>query len=143
MWPMARPLRITFAGALYHVTARGNERKPVHRDDHNQRRFLERLAGVVYTRRWRVHAFVLMRNGRPRLLSVGRCSACVTSPQPIMPHAQPLDYPYSILAVPIGAAAEVVKKCRSLVASQLRHHPFVLRVSGEPSRASEPVAEHS
>jgi putative transposase len=29
---MARPLRLEFAGALYHVTARGNERKPIYRD---------------------------------------------------------------------------------------------------------------
>jgi hypothetical protein len=30
---MARPLRIQFEGALYHVTTRGNERKAVVRDD--------------------------------------------------------------------------------------------------------------
>ena len=59
---MARPLRIAFAGALYHVTARGNERKPVYRDAHDRRRFLERLAGVVRTHRLRVHALALMRN---------------------------------------------------------------------------------
>jgi len=28
-WNMARPLRIVFPGAFYHVTARGNERKAV------------------------------------------------------------------------------------------------------------------
>jgi hypothetical protein len=26
---MARPLRIEFAGALYHITARGNERREI------------------------------------------------------------------------------------------------------------------
>ena len=30
---MARPLRIECAGVLYHVTSRGNERKPIYRDD--------------------------------------------------------------------------------------------------------------
>jgi len=59
---MARPLRIGFAGALYHVTARGNDRKAVYRDDRDRARFLDRLAAVVYTHRLRVHAFVLMRN---------------------------------------------------------------------------------
>ena len=59
---MARPLRIAFAGALYHVTARGNERKPIYRDDRDRARFLERLAAVVHTHRLRVHAFALMRN---------------------------------------------------------------------------------
>ena len=59
---MARPVRIEFAGAHYHVTSRGNERKPVYRDDRDRARFLERLAAVVRTHRLRVHAFVLMRN---------------------------------------------------------------------------------
>jgi hypothetical protein len=30
---MARPLRIEFAGALYHITARGNDRKAIYLDD--------------------------------------------------------------------------------------------------------------
>ena len=59
---MARPLRIEFAGALYHVTSRGNERKPIYRDDRDRERFLERLSAVVNTHRLRVHAFALMRN---------------------------------------------------------------------------------
>jgi putative transposase len=59
---MARPLRIELAGALYHVTSRGNERKPVYRDDRDRARFVERLAAVVETHRLRLHAFALMRN---------------------------------------------------------------------------------
>jgi REP-associated tyrosine transposase len=59
---MARPLRIGYAGALYHVTSRGNERKPVYRDDRDRARFVERLAAVVDTHRLRLHAFALMRN---------------------------------------------------------------------------------
>ncbi len=30
---MARPIRIEFPGAMYHVIVRGNERKAVFRDD--------------------------------------------------------------------------------------------------------------
>ena len=30
---MARPLRIEYAGAVYHVTSRGNGRKPIFRHD--------------------------------------------------------------------------------------------------------------
>ena len=30
---MSRPLRIEYAGALYHVTSRGNERKPIYREE--------------------------------------------------------------------------------------------------------------
>ena len=41
---MARPVRIEFAGALYHVIVRGNERKAVFRDDRDRSDYLERLA---------------------------------------------------------------------------------------------------
>ena len=40
---MSRPLRIEFEGAAYHVTARGNERRDIFRDDHDRKRFLETL----------------------------------------------------------------------------------------------------
>jgi putative transposase len=59
---MARPLRLEFPGALYHVTARGNERKPIYRDEQDRRRFLERLGAVAEAFTLRVHAYVLMRN---------------------------------------------------------------------------------
>jgi REP element-mobilizing transposase RayT len=41
---MARRLRIEVPGGLYHVIARGNERKAVYRDDHDRTRYLDRLA---------------------------------------------------------------------------------------------------
>ena len=44
---MARRLRVEFDGPLYHVTARGNERKPIGRDDADRSRWLEWLARVV------------------------------------------------------------------------------------------------
>ena len=59
---MTRPLRIEFPGALYHVTARGNERKPIYRDAEDRQRFLQRLAGVVEIHKLAVYAYVLMRN---------------------------------------------------------------------------------
>ncbi len=60
---MARPLQIEFVGVLYHVTSRGNERKPIYRDDHDRARFLERLAPVVTTHRLRVLAFAPITSG--------------------------------------------------------------------------------
>ena len=41
---MARPLRIEFADAVYHVTARGNRQEPIFLDDHDRRLFLDLLA---------------------------------------------------------------------------------------------------
>lgn len=59
---MARPLRIEYAGAHYHVTSRGNERRPVVRDDADRQKRLDWLQRTVETYAWRLHAFVLMDN---------------------------------------------------------------------------------
>ena len=59
---MARPLRVEFRGAFYHVTARGNERKRIFRDDGDRAAFLKRLAEVIRKQRLVLHAYVLMRN---------------------------------------------------------------------------------
>ncbi|KAA0255815.1 transposase [Acidobacteria bacterium ACD] len=59
---MARPLRIDHAGAIWHVTSRGNERADVFRDDGDRERFLAVLARTVGLFRWRLHAYVLMGN---------------------------------------------------------------------------------
>lgn len=59
---MARPLRIEFPGALYHVTARGNERKPIVRDDLDRELWLQGLERVVFRFSWFVYAYCLMGN---------------------------------------------------------------------------------
>jgi REP element-mobilizing transposase RayT len=59
---MARPLRIEFAGALYHVTSRGNERRAIFRSDRDRRTFLTFLGEAVKRFRWSVTAYVLMTN---------------------------------------------------------------------------------
>jgi REP element-mobilizing transposase RayT len=59
---MARPLRIEFDGALYHVTSRGNERKAIFKDDFDRRLFLDSLAQVNLRFHWLCHAYCLMDN---------------------------------------------------------------------------------
>lgn len=59
---MARPLRLEFAGALYHVTARGNRKEMIFRDDEDRARFLALLAREVAQQRWRLYAYCLMGN---------------------------------------------------------------------------------
>ena len=59
---MARPLRIEFPGALYHVTARGNARQAIFLDDQDRRRFLDVLARVVSRFHLVLHAYCLMDN---------------------------------------------------------------------------------
>jgi putative transposase len=42
---MARPLRIEFAGALYHLCARGNERRKIFRNERDRLQFPKLLEG--------------------------------------------------------------------------------------------------
>ena len=59
---MARPLRISYPNAFYHVTCRGNDRRTIFRDDHDRARFLERLRSASEIFDVCVHAYVLMSN---------------------------------------------------------------------------------
>jgi len=59
---MARPLRIEFPDALYHVTSRGNEQRPIFRDDVDCTMFLTFLGQAVQRFGWSLTAWVLMTN---------------------------------------------------------------------------------
>lgn len=59
---MARPLRISYPGAVYHVTARGNDRQAIVRDDDDRQRFVRTLAEMVENYQVLCHAWVLMEN---------------------------------------------------------------------------------
>src|SRR5690606_9803732 len=59
---MARPIRLEFAGALYHVTARGDRREAIYEDDADREQFLSLLGDVVQLFNWRCHAYCLMTN---------------------------------------------------------------------------------
>jgi len=59
---MARPLRIEFSGALYHVTSRGDRREAIYEDDEDRGTFLKTLAEVVERFNWLCHAYCLMTN---------------------------------------------------------------------------------
>ena len=59
---MARPLRLEFPGALYHVTTRGNARQDIFVDDEDRQRFLDVLTRVVARFHLLLHAYCLMDN---------------------------------------------------------------------------------
>jgi len=59
---MARPLRIQYPGAVYHVTCRGNEQKAIFRDDLDRRRFLEYLTHSLTVYTVKLHSYILMTN---------------------------------------------------------------------------------
>ena len=59
---MARPLRIEYPGAVYHVTSRGNARESIFLEDTDRQIFLEVLEAVVGKYNWLCHAYCLMDN---------------------------------------------------------------------------------
>jgi REP element-mobilizing transposase RayT len=59
---MSRPQRIEFAGACYHVMARGNARERIYWDDEDRQRFLDGLSRVCDRFDWILWAYCLMDN---------------------------------------------------------------------------------
>ena len=59
---MARPLRIQFPGAYYHVTCRGNEKKLIFADAQDQKTFLEKLSLSLEIYNVSLLAYVCMPN---------------------------------------------------------------------------------
>jgi REP element-mobilizing transposase RayT len=74
---MARPLRLEFPGAVYHITARGNRREPIFLGDEDRLRFIELLSAEVKQQGWLLFAFCLMDNHYHLLLE---------TPQPNLVH---------------------------------------------------------
>jgi REP element-mobilizing transposase RayT len=59
---MARPLRIEFSGALYHLTARGNAQQAIFIEEDDRSDFLTLLEKVCHRHHWYCHAYCLMSN---------------------------------------------------------------------------------
>lgn len=59
---MARPLRIEYSGALYHLTSRGDRRESIFEDDEDRECFLRVLGQVITDFNWICHAYCLMDN---------------------------------------------------------------------------------
>ena len=59
---MARPLRLQFAGALYHVTARGDRKASIYLDDTDRLVWLQHIGDVCEQFNFVVHGFCQMGN---------------------------------------------------------------------------------
>jgi len=71
---MSRPLRIEFAGACYHVMARGNAREAIFADDEDRQAFLEGLVRASERFDWMLWAYCLMDNHYHLLVETRRAS---------------------------------------------------------------------
>jgi REP element-mobilizing transposase RayT len=59
---MARPLRIEYPGALYHITSRGNDKNLIFLDDKDRDVFLDLLHSINTRYHFILHAYCLMDN---------------------------------------------------------------------------------
>ena len=59
---MARPLRLEFPGAIYHITSRGDRQEAIYEDDADRHQWLDILSRVCERYNWRVNAYCLMDN---------------------------------------------------------------------------------
>ncbi|MCC6447844.1 MAG: transposase [Chitinophagaceae bacterium] len=59
---MARPLRIEYAGAFYHVINRGNAGETLFTDNRDKDKFLEYLAKCAERFTTKIHTYCLMSN---------------------------------------------------------------------------------
>ena len=88
---MARPIRIERVGGWYHLTARGNERRPIYRDDQDRRHFCELLEEMTRQFDLVLHAFVLMDNHYHLLVELREVnlSRAVMAQRELLPLVQP------------------------------------------------------
>lgn len=93
---MARPLRLEFPGALYHVTASGNAPQLIFLDDTDRQQFVRLLGHEIQQQHWRYYAYCLMGNHyhlvlAPQLSHNSRIAGgsglarCVVGPRPLRP----------------------------------------------------------
>ncbi len=59
---MARPVRIIYPGAYYHVTSRGNERRDVFKSKRDREKFLSYLESATERYNAKIHVYCLMSN---------------------------------------------------------------------------------
>ena len=59
---MARPLRIEYPGAIYHVLSRGDRREAIFRTEADRKLFLDLLGQTCRRTGWQIHAYCLMDN---------------------------------------------------------------------------------
>lgn len=65
---MARPIRIEYPGAVYHVICLGNNRQAIFRDDADRKRYLEKLSVYCQEKNVDLLSYSLLSR------EAGRCS---------------------------------------------------------------------
>jgi hypothetical protein len=70
---MARKIRLEYAGAAYHIMARGNQGRDIYAADRNRELWLKTLGDACEKTGWRIHTRLKSDVcGRPQVLSAAR-----------------------------------------------------------------------
>ena len=126
---MARPLRLEYPGAVYHVTSRGNARQDIVVDDRDRALFLEKPAHVIDRFGWHCHAYCLMDNHyhllveTPRpTLSRGMRQLNGTYPQAVNRRHQRVGHLFQgrFTAILVETEAHLLELCRDVVLNLVR-----------------------
>ena len=76
---MARPLRVEFEGASYHLTGRGNARQRIFADEKDCARFVQLLIESVQRYEVALHGYVLMDNHYHLIAETRMCKVKIIS----------------------------------------------------------------
>ncbi len=71
---MSRSLRISYPGALYHITSRGDGQEKIYFNDNDREVFLSILCDVYNKFNWQFHAYCLMSNHYHLLVETPRAN---------------------------------------------------------------------
>jgi putative transposase len=74
---MARPLRIEYPGAVYHITSRGNARERIFLENADRQVFQEVLETVIVKYNWLCHAYCQLDNHYHLLLETPDPNLCL------------------------------------------------------------------
>ncbi len=133
---MARPLRLEFPGAIYHLTSRGNARQKVFFTDADREVFLTTLSGVVSRYGWICHAYCLMANHYHLLVETPKANLSIGMRQLNGTYTQTLNRQHRRVghlfqgrfkAILIERESHLLELCRYIVLNPLR-----IKGSGKP-----------
>jgi hypothetical protein len=139
---MPRQVRIEYAGAFYHVMARGNRRGDIVFDDEDRKTFLRTLGEVCKRAGFRIHAYALMSNHYHLLLETPQANLTARSTKGSVPHNHTL-ISFSTRAPfpqPLTASSKTVAGPSAIpTARHIVNRPHVLSLFKNPARRARLV----
>ena len=93
---MARPRRIWYKGAVYHVMSRGNRRKLIFNNDSDYLRFLRCVKKIQSESGFKIHALCLMPNHFHMIIETGETSLSIIMQKILSIYVEGYNKKYSV-----------------------------------------------